>query len=49
MKADILPLKDKETQAIKDKIEVFKQKVSDFRKEFLDQLPFGYEEKMTIE
>lgn len=45
----IIKLKEVETQVIKTKLDAFRNEVTDYRKEFLDQLPFNYDERLPIE
>jgi len=42
-------LKELETQVIKNKLDAFRSEVTDYRKEFLEQLPFNYDERLPID
>jgi len=49
VKADIIPLKEKETINTKKKLDLFNKNVQSFREEFLQSLPFDYDDKMTMD
>lgn len=49
MKADIIQFKDQEAQKLKEKLREFNDSVNAFRQEFLSNLPFSYNDNMSME
>lgn len=49
VKSEIIPLQAKETVEIKKRLEKFSTKVQNYRQEFLNTLPFDYEDRQTID
>jgi predicted RNase H-like nuclease (RuvC/YqgF family) len=49
IKQDIIQLKSNEAEELKKKLREFDKKVAEFRKEFLVNLPFSYNEKLTTD
>jgi len=48
LKADILPLQTREAKALQKRLDQFSQQVQNFRTDFLQNLPFSYDDKMDI-
>jgi dynein heavy chain len=48
IKTNILPLQQQETVKLKENIHSFETKVKNFRKEFLEKAPFGYDPNESI-
>jgi len=42
-------LKSNEAEELKKKLKEFEKKINEFRKDFLENLPFKYNERMTID
>ena len=49
VKSDIIPMINQETIQIKKRLELFSEKVKNFRDNFLKTLPFHYDEKCSME
>ena len=49
VKADIIPLQAEESQNIRKDLDIFMKEVEQFRKEFLQNLPFDYTDSMSID
>jgi hypothetical protein len=49
VKSEIIPLQAKETVVIKKNLDNFLIKVNNYRKDFLENLPFDYTDNMTNE
>lgn len=49
MKADIIQFKDQEAQKLKEKLREFNDSVNAFRQDFLANLPFSYNDNMSME
>ena len=49
VKSDIIPMINQETIQIKKRLELFSEKVKNFRDNFLKTLPFAYDENCSME